>query len=152
MQKLSVQRRILIIAALLPATSGCGRSGPDYAALDLAAVHGRVTLDGTCLENALVLFESDDGAFSFALTDRRGDYQMMFNSEKPGVTKGTKTVRIWSSRAVPGMSEATGGANGLGRARPERVPARYNDRSELEAKVENDAEQFDFDLKTFTNP
>ncbi|MDD4789742.1 MAG: hypothetical protein PHO07_21450 [Pirellulales bacterium] len=39
-------------------------------------------------------------------------------------------------------------ANGLGRGGPEQIPARYNDRSELEAKVENDSERFDFDLKT----
>lgn len=144
---------ILIAAAWLLALSACGRPAPDYSSLDLSSVRGRVNLDGKPLENALVLFEAGDGTFSFALTGRGGDYELMFNSEKSGATKGVKTVRIWSSRGIPGVS-ATGEEDDPDRrrSRQERVPARYNDRSELKATVARDSERFDFDLETDARP
>jgi hypothetical protein len=152
----------LAIATL--ALGGCGAAEPDYGSLDLCTAGGRVTLDGTPLEKALVLFEAEDTTFSFGLTDADGQYRLMFNSRQPGVRKGTKTVRIWSSRGIPGAAEAgAGGAaeegddpDGVGDdgriapAAAERVPPKYNVDSELTAVVESDGQTFDFELRSPT--
>jgi hypothetical protein len=122
---------------------------PDYSSLDLSDVQGRVTIDGQSLAGALVLFEAQDRSFSYALTDDRGDYRLMFNSEAPGVSKGLKTVRIWTSRGIPGLEEAGSAAEDEADApteQPERVPARYNVRSILTVTVGDDSREFDFDL------
>jgi hypothetical protein len=107
-------------------------------------------LDGEPLTDALVLFEAADRSFSYGKTDGDGRYRLMFNSEKSGVSKGTKTVRIWSSLAVPGVEEmdADGDAPIAGPEQPERVPASYNVRSTLSASVEQDSHTFDFDLRS----
>ncbi len=131
--------------------AGCGQSGPDYGSLNLSDVSGTVTLDGKPLAKALVLFEADDQTFSCGLTDDSGNYSLMFNSEQSGITKGPKTVRIWSSRGIPGASEA--GSAGEEEGDPdapvdkdEKVPVKYNEQSELKRTVEKDTETFDFEL------
>lgn len=140
----------IVLAAWLLAVAGCGQSGPDYDGLDLSSVHGTVTLDGEPLAGALVVFEAEDRTFSYALTDGRGNYELMFNSEKRGVTKGNKIVRIWSSRGIPGRGQA--GIAGEGEDpdaapdRPEKVPAKYNEQSELEVTVAISSHKFDFGL------
>lgn len=151
---------VLAIATVAPA--GCGSTKPDYGSLDLCAVGGKITLDGTPLEKALVQFEAEDKTFSFGLTDADGQYRLMFNSRQPGVLKGKKTVRIWSSRGIPGASEAgeageasegddpdgVGDDGRVAAAAAERVPAKYNVSSELTAVVENDGQTFDFELRS----
>ncbi len=139
-----------VLAVSLVAFGGCGRQGPDYGALDLSSVRGTVTLDDEPLAEALVVFEAEDQTFSYALTDENGDYDLMFNSEKRGVTKGKKTVRIWSSRRAPGTSEAGGSGDEDDPDAPpderERVPAEYNERSKLSVIIEDSSHDFDFDL------
>jgi hypothetical protein len=132
--------------------SGCGTPQPDYGSLDLSTVTGKVTLNGEPLAGGLVIFEAGDLTFSYATTDGRGRYRLMFNSQRPGVTKGRKTVRIWSSRRAPGLAEAEGAEDEAHADRPartsERVPPRYNDRSELTVTVERARETFDFALRS----
>ena len=145
-----------VVAAVL---CGCGQTGPDYGSLGLCSVQGTVTLDGTPLEKALVLFEAADETFSYGLTDGSGHYELMFNSQEAGALKGSKTVRIWTSRGVPGAAEAGGGGEGddpdgvkdeagAVPAAAERVPAKYNAQSELTATVQNASETIDFDLRS----
>jgi hypothetical protein len=139
----------IVLASLL--TWGCGGPpGPDYGRLDLAEVEGGVTLDGEPLAGALIVFEAADHSFSYGKTDRDGHYRLMFNSEKSGVTRGPKTVRIWSSLDVPGEAEMRSDEDDTVQRsqRPERVPARYNARSTLTATVEEDSQTFDFDLQS----
>jgi hypothetical protein len=149
-----------VFAAIL---CGCGQTGPDYGSLGLCSVQGTVTLDGTPLERALVQFEAADTTFSYGLTDGSGHYELMFNSRQPGTMKGSKIVRIWSSRGIPGAAEAgsgeegedpdnaVAGVEGGDAAKPagqERVPAKYNRQSKLTANVENESETFNFDLRS----
>ena len=144
-----------ILAAAILSLLPCGCNGPprpDYSSLNLCDARGRVTLDGEPLAGALVLFEAQDLSFSYARTDDDGCYQLMFNSEKAGVSKGFKTVRIWSSRGIPGLDEAAGVEEeedpDAQPKQPERVPARYNIRSELTVTVEGDSQTFDFNLES----
>ena len=137
------QPRMLQLAFLgsLVVAAGCsGRRVTDYADLDLAAVTGTVTLDGKPLAGASIFLEDANGRLSFGTTDASGAYRMMYNSEKPGVTKGKKTVRI-TTRG--GAFEERGGETSDAE---ERVPARYNTRSALTVVVESDTHTFDFKL------
>lgn len=139
------------VSACVLGLSGCSPAGPDYGSLDLSEVHGTITLDGQPLSGGLIHFQAEDGTYSYAPIDAEGCYKMMFNSEQPGVLKGGKTVRIWSSRSVPGEANAGGEEEGDPDARPrqvERIPSRYNIRSTLTANVENASEEFNFDLKS----
>ena len=147
----------LLLTSAAGAFSGCGPAGPDYGSLDLSTVQGTVTLDNAPLENALVVFEAADKTFSYGLTDSSGRYELMFNSQEAGALKGSKTVRIWTSRGVPGAAEAGGGGDdpdgvkdeaGAVPAAAERVPAKYNAQSELTATVQNASETIDFDLRS----
>jgi len=152
MTRHSIRSLALTVATCIFFLSGCSQAGPDYGSLNLSSGHGKIALDGEPLPEALVLFEADDQTYSFALTDNGGHYELMFNSEKPGVTKGPKTVRIWSARGIPGMAEAGSSEDeGDPDAKPdetEKVPPRYNVQSELSVTVQKDAEQFDFDLQS----
>jgi hypothetical protein len=147
------QRRtfFMTLGAAVWALLECGCGGPpkpDYSSLDLCDAHGRVTLDGDPLSGALVLFEAQDLSFSYALTDDSGRFQLMYNSEKTGVSKGPKTVRIWSSRGIPGLDEAGELGEETWKNRPERVPARYNVDSELTVSVGESSHEFDFQLES----
>ncbi len=143
-----------MLAAAMFAMLSCGCGGPprpDYSSLDLGDARGQVTLDGEPLAGALVLFEAQDLSFSHARTDDNGRYRLMFNSEQAGVSRGLKTVRIWSSRTLPGLDEAAGEEGedpDMQPKQPERVPARYNVRSTLTVTVEDDSQTFDFDLES----
>jgi hypothetical protein len=131
---------------------GCG--GPETIRVDLLRVSGTVTLDGEPLADAIVVFESADGSFSFSPTDSRGAYDLIFDSNHRGITSGRKTVRISMNRRLRGLnSHDEGGledqAGGAFEAQPpERIPERYNTRSELTADVSASTRQFDFALSS----
>jgi len=137
-----------VAAGLFVIMAGCGRVGPDYSKVDLADVRGEVTLDGQPLVDAVVVFEAPDTTYSFGRTDSAGAYQLMFNSEKSGVTPGPKIVRIRTSGGLGEMSEE-GAEDAEGSAKePEQVPACYNSKSQLKATVESGAHSIDFHLKS----
>ena len=136
------------LATCILVVSGCGQAGPDYGSLGLSKVHGTITLDGQPLSGGRVRFQAEDGTYSYGVTDADGHYEMMFNSEQAGVLKGPKTVRIWSSGG--GSKDADEEVEGLD-VKPrqgEKVPPRYNKKSELTVNVENASEEFNFDLKS----
>jgi hypothetical protein len=120
----------------------------------LVRVRGAVTLDGEPLQNAVVVFESPDGSFSYSRTDARGRYDLSFDSRTRGVTAGEKVVRIAMNRRVKGLNandeggpdDKAGGA--FVKPPPEKVPARYNTESTLKLRVEPDSHTFNFDLKS----
>jgi hypothetical protein len=143
----AILRRLpLLITALV----GCG--GPETNRVPLARVTGTVTLDGEPLEKAVVVFESEDGAFSFGETDTRGRYELRFDSRTRGTTFGTKIVRISMNRRIHGLNsndeggpEDTAGGS-FQKQPPERIPEKYNQRSVLTADVTEETATFNFDL------
>ena len=138
------------LAFLLTVVVGCG--GPERNRVPLVRVAGTVTLDGQLLEKAVVVFESEDGAFSFGETDARGRYDLRFDSRTRGVTFGKKIVRISMNRRIHGLnSNDEGGpedpAGGSFKKQPkERIPEKYNRRSILAVEVTEDTDTFNFDL------
>lgn len=154
----------LLLPVAVFALPGCG--GPptaDYSKVDLLSVDGTVTLDGSPLANAVILFEDPDTAtFSYALTDSSGGYKLRFDSVMMGCTPGSKIVRVSTTMKIPGLNGAEGEGEGevagesseegdasapVARA-TEQVPVHYNRESELRADVGQGSQHFDFDLTT----
>jgi hypothetical protein len=122
------QLGILVACAIV---SGCGRSGPE-----LAAVTGRVTIDGRPFEDIDVFFQPDGGKRpSIGRTDADGRYELFYTRGKPGALVGPHTVRL---TVVTAMTRG-----------PQVIPPRYNTESELRREVEPSKKNvFDFELST----
>ena len=153
--------RLAGVALLLVLITGCGGPQADYSKVGLVQVGGTVTLDGSPLAGAVVTFEDEHGQFSYALTDATGRYTLRFDSVMNGVTPGAKLIRISTARRIPGLNDSAGGGEaGEERGEPaddalrtgptERVPARYNTRSELRADVSAATTTQDFALTSAT--
>lgn len=137
--------------------AGCS-SAPqmDYGTVDLANAGGDVTLNGQPLDGAVVTFEAPDGQFSYGQTDASGHYDLQFDSVKKGVTPGKKTVRISTSQKIEGLNAEEGAVEGESgeegkpakKAEPDRVPQRYNKKSELSVDVTPGQTDYDFELKS----
>jgi hypothetical protein len=112
---------------LLVALAGCSESGPQ-----VAPVHGRVTLDGQPLPHASVVFRSSDHSPSGGRTDQNGNYQLIYKRGVMGAFIGTNDVSILEDTQVT--------------HRPQRVPARYNEKSELQVEVKPSDNEINFDL------
>lgn len=122
---------VLLIGLL----SGCG--GGDGAP-GRAIVSGTVALDGQPLPGADVVFEPEDGGISMGSTDESGEYVLRYSVDEPegGLPAGRYTVRI-----------TTGDRSGRRRVR-KRVPAKYNQLSELIEEVKPGENTINFDLES----
>ena len=77
-----------------------------------------------------------------ATTDASGSYDLVYTVNQKGAPPGKYIVRIRTARTTTGDS-------GQDINSPEKVPAKYNQKSELVAEIqEGQANQFDFDLQS----
>lgn len=118
----------ILFVLLLSAVTGCNKASNS----DLAPVHGRVTLDGQPLANTSVAFQVPGKSLSGGFTDEHGDYEVTY---KRGV-KG----------AIIGMNQITILQDMRGSSRPQTVPARYNQNSELQRDVKPGDNEINFEL------
>ena len=125
----------LTAAMLCLLVAGCGSDS------DLAKVKGKVTLNGQPLEGATVEFQptADGTAPSAGKTDAKGRYELMYTFDVRGVIAGEHIVSI---RTAGTCFDDQG--NEL--EQKERVPAKYNKRTELKRTVEPGRNKFDFEL------
>ena len=80
---------LLFLLAVVTA-AGCGGGGPEK-----ADVHGKVTLDGEPLVNALVTFQPEgEGSPSYARTDKDGYYELKYTLESEGAILGKHRVTV----------------------------------------------------------
>ena len=115
---------------------------------DLAEVRGRVTLDGQPLKDATVMFiPSTGGRPGTAITDAEGRYELQFTGTEKGAMIGKNMVKISTYYPPMGNTSADGKYAEIP-ARPERLPAKYHDKTELEADVKPGVPSYDFDLKS----
>ena len=128
------------LALALPVTlltAGCG-DAPD----NLSTVSGQVKLDGQPLEGALVQFTpAETGSPSVGRTDAEGKYELQFNRDHKGAAIGQHQVTI--STYVPGDAEGDPPVQVV----PEKVPAKYNVKTELSKTVEKGSNTIDFELE-----
>lgn len=122
------------LAALVVGLSGCGQEVP------LVPVEGTVTLDGIPLAGAQVLFRPTQGRLAAGETDDAGHYRLRYTPERLGALAGQHVVQITTVRE--------GDEDAASKPKKERVPARYNARTELEMTVADDRETYDFALES----
>jgi hypothetical protein len=112
---------------LLIVLAGCGSSEPA-----VAPVHGRITLDGQPMPYTSVVFRAPGMSPSGGATDENGNYELIYRRGVKGAPVGMNHVTILQdTQRVPG---------------PQRVPARYNEKSELEREVKPGDNEINFDL------
>lgn len=131
--------RFACAVCLLLTVVGCGTKLP--------VVTGTVTLDGKPLADATVIFMPNDETHSPAqgITDASGIYTLEQEAKTAGIQPGAYSVRVTTfqprSQAVDPPIPAV----------KERVPVRYNLKTELKANVEADQDAseapFDFELE-----
>jgi hypothetical protein len=115
---------------------GCGSSGPE-----LARVSGTVKMDGAPLKDAFVTFTPEQaGRPSFGGTNADGYYDLVYTDTKKGALPGQHTVKV---STYQGANPEAGT-----KAQPERVPAKYNTKSELKRKVEPGSNTIDIEISS----
>jgi hypothetical protein len=120
--------------------SGCGTSQPS----NVGKVSGKVTLEGQPLADALVTFSpvKQGGSSAIGKTDAGGQYSLSYAQGIEGAEVGENRVSI---------STFDEGDPGGDPPRPqvlEKVPLKYNLRTELVRDVKAEGNTFDFDLKS----
>jgi hypothetical protein len=128
---------VLLIAGV---ASGCGP------AEGLATVEGQVKLGGEPLADAYVQFvcAGENAGTSTGRTDSSGHYSLWFSRSKKGARIGPSKVQITTF-------DLDGTHGGVKRI-PEKVPAKYNVKTELTADVKEGKNTFDFDLQSDAGP
>jgi hypothetical protein len=97
-------------------------------------------MDGQPLADAFVTFTPESGRPSFGGTDANGNYELLYTDAKTGALPGQHTVKVSTYRSA----DADSGT----KAAPERVPEKYNTKSELKQKVEPGSNTIDFELSS----
>ena len=122
----------ILIPALLVCL-GCGAS-------DVGYVEGTVTMDGSPLPDAMVTFQPESGRPSYGRTDANGRYELVYTRNEKGAVPGKHTVSISTLQG--------GDPDAGGELVPEKVPAKYNTRTELTREVQAGSNEFDFELSS----
>jgi hypothetical protein len=136
-----------VVAAWLLVVAGCGERPPR-----VAAVAGRVTLDGKPLGKASVTFvpmatkeNQNPGPTAQALTDADGRYQLSVDVATPGAVVGKCRIYITTLLSDPAADDRDAG--GPVRKVRDKVPSKYNLGTELQFEVPpGGTDQANFDL------
>ena len=124
-----------VLAVVVLGSVGCG--GADYG--DLGRVSGTVTMDGTPLPGAQVVFSPANGRPSMGITDAQGKYQLIYIRDTLGAALGEHRVEI--TTVQESVSDTDAGPV------KEPIPAKYNAKTTLTAKVEPGDNEIDFALE-----
>jgi hypothetical protein len=125
---------------VLLAVAGCSGAPDDRP--PLGEVTGLVTLDGKPLPDAYIIFRPQSGgASSEAVTDGQGRYELSYLRDVKGAKVDTHLVRISTYREP----ETTDEGKTIGGS-PEKLPAKYNTKSELTREVKAGKNPIDFKL------
>lgn len=116
---------------------GCG--GPS----DVGGVSGTVTLNGQPLPDANVTFSptKEGGSSSLSRTDSSGHYEMTYTGGYSGAQLGENKVTIST------YDEGDPDSDPPRPAVPEKVPAKYNSKTELKADVKPGSNTIDWKLE-----
>jgi hypothetical protein len=137
--RLPVTKMIFVVGL----TAGCDSTD----GLDRQAIAGTVTFDGQPITNGAILFEpaTERSGTAVGATIRQGTFTIARNQ---GPVPGPYRVRVYASSGTQ-APPAKGQTDRTPRPMVERLPARYNTRSELGAEVVvRNVNQYRFDLKS----
>lgn len=123
---------------LLCLVGGCGRGE-----MKVAPVGGTVTLDGTPLDQASVLFLPEKGRPSFGVTDDQGRYTLIYSKDERGAEVGPCAVKVTTRMAPAGSDDDNA------KLAPEKVPKRY---AKEPVKVTVRPESNSIDIKLTSKP
>lgn len=115
---------LLLVAAMIFAGSGCGRSDLP----PLGRVRGTVTLDGKPLAGAVLHFQPEKGRPALANTDGQGNYEVSYVDGVKGTTLGTNKVRVLWPEGEKGSAP---------------IPEKYGSKSTLTVDVKAGNNTFD---------
>jgi hypothetical protein len=127
---------VLVLASVAILLTGCGSEH------NVGTVSGKVTLDNQPLVGATVQFQPSGGSPSSGITDSSGNYTLRYTRDTEGAEIGEHTVRITT------YSGPDPDADPPRKAVPEKVPSKYNAKSELKATVKSGSNTFDFPLES----
>jgi hypothetical protein len=147
-------RGLILFSALLAGIGGCSSKGPQ-----LAEVRGKVTMDGQPLANVIVTFVPDGGGISSSgVTDEGGTYQLACPLGR-GAVVGKHRVFVQSQPPSTGVNtpvideddpsyKPDPYASVRAPAFVEKIPARYNAKSELVREVKPGSNVIDLELSS----
>ncbi len=128
---------ILGICCGIPLIAGCGGDP------NMGYVTGTVTLDGQPLERATLYFQPTNGERpSMGYTDATGHYKLEYSTTKSGARVGEHEVRITTYAEVIVDQETGNRLPGT----PEKLPTKYNTKTELKQEVKSGKQVIDFAL------
>ena len=147
---ISLRLQSLLLVLSLIGILGCSDPlAPDYAALGLVPIYGKIQLDGKPLPGAVIMLEATDRTWSYGTTDASGNYRLKFNSECMGVLVGEKIVRISTTASTGEEDEYEEDENGVRRPpKKELVPEVYFKESKLRVNITPKMRELNFDLKS----
>lgn len=119
--------------------SGCGEKNE----LGRKLIRGRVTLDGESLDFGSIQFAPQQAGVASGAEIRQGEYEIPVSQ---GLTPGSYVVRVYAADGQAEAVEPTLPGPGI-KVQPERVPARYNRKSELELVVAEDDPSVEYNLE-----
>lgn len=132
-----MNRVFVVLSLSLVGLVGCGGDS------NMGGVTGTVTLDGQPVSDATVNFTPKKaGSPSNGRTDSSGKYELSYSKSKKGAEIGEHTVRVTTFR------KANPDAETPITAVPEKIPARYNSKSELTKEVKSGNNTIDLELKS----
>ena len=133
--------RSIVPLVVLPALllTGCSSRPSDQP--PLGTVAGKVTLDGKPLDGATIYFSPEGGGRTSAgRTDSEGRYELTYVGKEMGAKVGQHVIRLTTSE------EVTNPKTGRSTHTPEKIPARYNEKSELKRDVAGGDNTIDLEL------
>lgn len=141
MLRVGVSRLVFALGLCCLGLVGCGDGGPA-----LGLVEGKITLDGKPMFGVVVTFTAEGGSASYGVTDKNGDYSLMFTDDKAGAMVGKHKVTLESPRLSRSEIEEM---KAEGQELPPEVlpvPKKYQGDGALTAEVERGKNTVNFEL------
>ena len=132
--------RFSFVLVTLASLSLIGCSGGKGDQPEIGLVSGTVLMDGEPLSSARIIFGPTVGRPSTGLTDKDGHYTLQYLDRIQGAKVGAHLVSITTYYADEDSQEALNAK--------EKIPAKYNVKSELKQDVKPGKNVIDFDLQS----
>lgn len=134
-----LSRSYILVVTLLLFAIGCGSENK----LGRVPVSGKILLDGQPLDHGTILFAPEQrNGVSTGAPIEAGAYAI---PEQQGLTPGSYAVRIYAADEEADAVAPEVPGPGI-KTQPERIPAKYNMRSDLKVQVAESDKTVTFDL------